>query len=523
MKTRIAILLSAAFLTSLLCGCSTTADSTSSVSSQGASNTSETVSTPIPTEEPASSTTQSVSLLFQKVTGVSREWQNGKYIVNGIDDNGNKICGITDDEGNAFLVDGYTALYPLADGRLLATTEEDASGECSYAGRSFQISSIGFVGIILDENFDIIYQPDESLGYERLYPINSHLIFSIRAKTGFEGVTVNACVLNTDGQSLYDCNDVSSYLADRMQFDDEGKTWTFTPSEDPYRQLLTFGPDDNFGENHLMQFQIQSSHSPFDKHICYLSFNDDTYVSTQISSSGLSVFSDWETFKPYNSTTFIRGGRFTNHRTYTALSSPFETLPSDVLDLTSVNDILNDMDNEASIYSHFGYKATDSNGIGYFARTSYESDDTPNPPTYTFFSIDGHQIDIPQDYMDRYNGSYILNDKFLLLLKGSDGNKYGSFINLSSDSSTTTPSDPFLMPKSPEHAVLSGSVLATSNMGSIYLYNTETGEILDSLEFTDFEVTDLFSSNNCIIVAGTDTSNSTIYHIYSLASSSLLL
>lgn len=523
MKTRIAILLSAAFLTSLLCGCSTTADSTSSVSSQGASNTSETVSTPIPTEEPASSTTQSVSLLFQKVTGVSREWQNGKYIVNGIDDNGNKICGITDDEGNAFLVDGYTALYPLADGRLLATTEEDASGECSYAGRSFQISSIGFVGIILDENFDIIYQPDESLGYERLYPINSHLILSIRAKTGFEGVTANACVLNTDGQLLYNCSDIINHLTDWMQFDDEGKTWTFIPSEDPSLQLLTFGPNDNLGENHLMQLQIRSRYSPFDMFIYYIDFNDDTCVGRQLSAPSSSGFSAWEKFEPYNSTTFIRGGRFTNYLTSTALSSSFETIPSDMLDLTSVNDILNDMDNETSIYSHFGYKATDSNGIGYFAKTSYESDNTPNSPTYTFFSIDGYQIDIPQDYMDRYNGSYILNDKFLLLLKGSDGNNYGSFFNLSSDSSSTSPSDPFLMPKSPEHAVLSGSVLATSNMGFIYLYNTETGEVLDSLEFTDFKVTDLFSSNNCIIVAGTDTSNSTIYHIYSLASSSLLL
>ena len=58
-----------------------------------------------------------------------------------------------------------------------------------------ELSTAGFAGVILDENGNVIDQPDESLGYERLYPINSHLILSIRAKTGFDGKSASMCVL----------------------------------------------------------------------------------------------------------------------------------------------------------------------------------------------------------------------------------------------------------------------------------------------------------------------------------------
>lgn len=97
-------------------------------------------------------------------------------------------------------MDGYTALYPLADGHLIAATDENVSGECVYTGRTMELSTAGFAGVILDENGNVIYQPDESLGYERLYPINSHLILSIRAKTGFDGKSASMCVLDQDGQ-----------------------------------------------------------------------------------------------------------------------------------------------------------------------------------------------------------------------------------------------------------------------------------------------------------------------------------
>lgn len=230
MKKATAILLSSVIFVSLLCSCGKAADSSAASSAVSTKTTSPTAppteaSTPEPTQQPAG---QPASQLFSKVTGFSREWQDGKHVINGLDTSGNKICGIIDGGGNTVLMDGYTALYPLADGHLIAATDENASGECVYTGRTMELSTAGFAGVILDENGNVIYQPDESLGYERLYPINSHLILSIRAKTGFDGKSASMCVLDQDGQFLYDCTDSSHNLADFMDFDDDGIVWTFS-------------------------------------------------------------------------------------------------------------------------------------------------------------------------------------------------------------------------------------------------------------------------------------------------------
>ncbi len=229
MKKATAILLSSVIFASLLCSCGKAADSSAASSAVSTKTTSPTAppteaSTPEPTQQPAG---QPASQLFSKVTGFSREWQDGKHVINGLDTSGNKICGIIDGGGNTVLMDGYTALYPLADGHLIAATDENVSGECVYTGRTMELSTAGFAGVILDENGNVIYQPDESLGYERLYPINSHLILSIRAKTGFDGKSASMCVLDQDGQFLYDCTDSSHNLADFMDFDDDGIVWTF--------------------------------------------------------------------------------------------------------------------------------------------------------------------------------------------------------------------------------------------------------------------------------------------------------
>ena len=244
MKKATAILLSSVIFASLLCSCGKAADSSAASSAVSTKTTSPTAppteaSTPEPTQQPAG---QPASQLFSKVTGFSREWQDGKHVINGLDTSGNKICGIIDGGGNTVLMDGYTALYPLADGHLIAATDENASGECVYTGRTMELSTAGFAGVILDENGNVIYQPDESLGYERLYPINSHLILSIRAKTGFDGKSASMCVLDQDGQFLYDCTDSSHNLADFMDFDDDGIVWTFSGG---LMWKISFGPDDD--------------------------------------------------------------------------------------------------------------------------------------------------------------------------------------------------------------------------------------------------------------------------------------
>lgn len=252
MKKATAILLSSVIFASLLCSCGKSADSSAVSSAVSTKTTSPTAApteapTPEPTQQPAG---QPASQLFSKVTGFSREWQDGKHVINGLDTSGNKICGIIDGGGNTVLMDGYTALYPLADGHLIAATDENVSGECVYTGRTMELSTAGFAGVILDENGNVIYQPDESLGYERLYPINPHLILSIRAKTGFDGKSASMCVLDQDGQFLYDCTDSSHNLADFMDFDDDGIVWTFSGG---LMWKISFGPDDDLGENRVLK------------------------------------------------------------------------------------------------------------------------------------------------------------------------------------------------------------------------------------------------------------------------------
>lgn len=154
MKKATAILLSSVIFASLLCSCGKSADSSAVSSAVSTKTTSPTAApteapTPEPTQQPAG---QPASQLFSKVTGFSREWQDGKHVINGLDTSGNKICGIIDGGGNTVLMDGYTALYPLADGHLIAATDENVSGECVYTGRTMELSTAGFAGVILDEN-----------------------------------------------------------------------------------------------------------------------------------------------------------------------------------------------------------------------------------------------------------------------------------------------------------------------------------------------------------------------------------
>ncbi len=271
MKKATAILLSSVIFASLLCSCGKAADSSAASSAVSTKTTSPTAppteaSTPEPTQQPAG---QPASQLFSKVTGFSREWQDGKHVINGLDTSGNKICGIIDGGGNTVLMDGYTALYPLADGHLIAATDENVSGECVYTGRTMELSTAGFAGVILDENGNVIYQPDESLGYERLYPINSHLILSIRAKTGFDGKSASMCVLDQDGQFLYDIDSaVTPNLTDIISFDSEGVSWTIPGS-------LTFGPDDDLGENSILRIDFVFPVPEYEYKSYYILFHFD--------------------------------------------------------------------------------------------------------------------------------------------------------------------------------------------------------------------------------------------------------
>lgn len=529
MKRGNAILLSSALLASLLCSCGQAAPSapvgggaSSTVSSSaagtsGSAGVSDAAAPAAPAAEPAAAG-QPISLLFSKATGVSREWQDGKFIINGLDASGNKICGIADSSGNAVLVDGYTALYPLADGHLLATTEADASGECDYTGRTLEFNSIGFAGVILDENLNVVYQPDASQGYERLYPINSHLILAIRAKTGFEGKTADLRVLDQNGQLLYNCDKESIDWAGCMRFDDTASSWTFyTYAATGSVMPVSFGADDALGENHILRMDMRNGQSGF---ICCMVFGNDSYSCEYHAESEYLRKSYSAILKPYNSSCFVSGGSFHDLTAETITNLSWETFPQGAVDLSSINNVQNDLPN-TSIVNALHFIGSDSNGTGYFVSTVYQNEYTVEGVEHTIFAADGRQLEIPSTYMDVCKKWWLLDGKILLSLKGGDGLTYCTL----ADTATGSCIEPFLVPDSFSCATLQDSTLAIGYRDSICLYNAENGQKQSefALDGTYDEVTALFFNNNALIAACEDEDDTPYYRIYSLTDYSTIL
>lgn len=517
MKRGNAILLSSVLLASLLCSCGSAAPSTpaggsassaASSSSAGSSAVPDAAPTAAPTETPAPAG-QPISLLFSKATGVSREWQDGKFIINGLDASGNKICGIADSDGSAVLVDGYTALYPLADGHLLATTEEDASGECSYTGRTLEFNSIGFAGVILDENLNVIYQPDASQGYERLYPINSHLILAIRAKTGFEGKTADLRVLDQNGQLLYNCDQESIDWASCMRFDDTASSWVFSSYDTMgFLMPVSFGADDALGENHVIRIDMRNGQSGF---ICCMIFGDDSYTCEYHSESEYLRKSYSALFKPYNSSAFVSGGSFQDPKAETVTNLSWETFPQDAADFSGINTIQSSLPT-TSMYNTLSFIGSDRNGTGYFMSTVYQNEYTVDGASHAIYTADGHQLEIPSTYTDVCKNRWLLNDKILLSLSGSDGATYYTL----ADTSTGSCIEPFHIYDSPRCALQVNSVLATGGIGYVNFYSIENGQELGWFELTNLNVDELFACNDYIVAVCSDENDSTSYHIYSL-------
>ena len=450
MKKATAILLSSVIFASLLCSCGKSADSSAVSSAVSTKTTSPTAApteapTPEPTQQPAG---QPASQLFSKVTGFSREWQDGKHVINGLDTSGNKICGIIDGGGNTVLMDGYTALYPLADGHLIAATDENVSGECVYTGRTMELSTAGF-----------------------------------------------------------------------MDFDDDGIVWTFSGG---LMWKISFGPDDDLGENRVLKMVFNYGINGI---TCNF-FEHDTYTSNYMSFSEFPYLQNYGTYfsclDPYNSSCFIVGGRAFNPASESTYLLPWSAFPSDALDCTAINTWQDTLANEVS-NSKISFLGSDSSGLGYFCRTIYP-DMMLRDSTKTYFTAAGDEIDIPQNYMDALESVNLLDNKFLLTLKGADGKTYFTLLDLA-DGSTFAP---VLIPDSPQVVAQNGSVLAICSPGkSFRIYSVENGTELDTFDISEsdgYRVDDIFFSGNYLIICCYDDSNEDfLYHVYSLNDGALII
>ncbi len=155
-------------------------------------------------------------------------------------------------------------------------------------------------------------------------------------------------------------------------------------------------------------------------------------------------------------------------RASTCLWSVF---PSDALDCTAINTWQDTLANEIS-YSDISFLGSDSSGLGYFCRTIY-SDLRLCDSTKTFFTADGNEINIPENYLDALNSLIPLDNKLLLTLNGADGNTYCTLLNPADGSAL----DPFFVPDSPYgNSRKNDSILALGFCDSVGIYNIDTGE-----------------------------------------------
>lgn len=144
---------------------------------------------------PDAVTLPQASDVFDQVTWVE-EWQPGQYLINGLDETNASICGILDDMGQVQLFEGYASVYPLADGKMVAS-QQPVDTHTAEMGINVEVQALQ--GNIVDTDGNILYEADDT---QWLYVLNPETIFVVRASTGFEGDVIEFGVLNQNGEFI---------------------------------------------------------------------------------------------------------------------------------------------------------------------------------------------------------------------------------------------------------------------------------------------------------------------------------
>lgn len=160
----------------LLTACGQVAPASSSTDAASIASSSTAIASPTPD----SATSPQASDVFDQVTWVE-EWQPGQYLISGLDETNASICGILDDMGQVQLFEGYAAVYPLADGRMIAS-QQPVDTHTAEMGINVEVQALQ--GNIVDADGNILYEADDT---QWLYILNPETIFVVRASTGFEG------------------------------------------------------------------------------------------------------------------------------------------------------------------------------------------------------------------------------------------------------------------------------------------------------------------------------------------------
>lgn len=296
----IAIILGLLMYMYYLCGCGRTENmDESSVSNETEVETEkkqneseENVSTSMEDGEFLESSSLRATDYLQDILYISKEWQSGKFIVVGIDQSGNKCCGVLDGGGFLEIFEEYTGLYPLDGGKLLATQDMNAP-LClqTFEGTALNESTV-LQGKIIEESEKVIYEPEDK--YARMTIVNSRNVMVFSAKSGLEGINLNISVVDNEGNLINECLPaLENFLLDKVRFTAEGLEWEFKNSIVLKGEgkmvacipVIYRGSDKWPGENNIIQFSAKQNggntvHIDTGSYIYHTNLEDTIKMST---------------------------------------------------------------------------------------------------------------------------------------------------------------------------------------------------------------------------------------------------
>lgn len=436
---------------------------------------------------------KTVSQCFDSITGVSQEWKDGLYVVNGEDKNGQMICGIMDKNGNVEIFDGYTALYPLADGHLIATTDTEVCGDCNFYGKTLINKETGIPGIIIDENKNIIYEPDESHGYERMYQINSKKILAIQAKKGFDQIEIRTRLIDQNGQDISVDDLISDYyFNDYISFDDNGKNWRLPVNMTSRNTSDELGGNVYLGLSSFYTIGINM----------YCRFYDNDYYEYGMSDNSSSNDKNYEGF-------------FDSQTTYTDPSWTFSRLGGKSPEFPEIQKLQNSLSEDDDLRYIGKLDVTDDETARFICRYDYGKD-----YEYRVYDTKGNELPIPEKYLGEKLKSYSIMDGKIFLSMDSNNQFFGVIIN----GDGTVYKDAFMLDNDSEIITLENDILKYRIDNIIYYYDVQQEKNIKEITVSESiengaELNNVNITDNFIIVEydkGTTPEIDYFYEVYDL-------
>lgn len=463
--------------------------------------------------------------VFDDVTGVSKEWQDGLYVINGKDSDGAMICGVMDKDQNVRIYEDYTALYPLADGHLIATQDTDVSGECYFEGIRVPIDQAGIHGVIIDAEGNIVYEPEND-GSPRMYVVNSHLILQLNAKMDFDGITASANVINQNGEVLRKEVIIPDSLVEGefVKFEDGGEEWNLlqytgvrNSIADP-NCFIQRGFSDEYGENLLLKLYWDSSTKNMVPHNWFAHFIVGKNT-TGMSGSSLGL----------DKVSFFDSQSFIEHTYVPYLKTSDDSEQQEQLKKHNFDAVGEIIQNQRQAYSgdttYMGLLGEESTKKAHFLVTWYGENER-----HEVIDEEGKKIEVPEKYLEAMTGYRIIDNRMIFFMENDANMNFCTILN--ADGSVCE--EPFavegdvselrLVDLKDDLLVYASDVYSSDR--HIVIADINTGDKVADIVLEDPEctITDIWFMDDYLMVRyedGTETGNY-LYQVYDLKGKQIL-